>query len=719
MISYYDVANGDLKVAHCSDASCSTSTLFTVDTFGSPGLYTSIAIGADGFPAISYNGGSSLKVAHCTTVSCSSSTVTNTGVAVPFDATLSIAIGTDGYPVISYNYGDLKVAHCSTVSCSASTLTTVDSAGDPGWYSSLVIGADGLPVISYYDSTDGNLRVARCATTNCSPSSNTLTTVDGVDARDAGQYTSIAIGLDGNPIVSYYDVTNSALMVAHCANLGCSAGNTIQAEDTGGDVGQHTSLKVGADGSLLISYYDVTNTALKVARCAFGICLGSFFDSHTLDNTAAVGEYSSLAIGTDGFPVISYYDATNNDLKVAHCGNASCSAGNTLTTVNSVGGRYTSIAIGSDGYPVISHYAGGALAVAHCTNVHCSASTVATAVDDPDDNTHNVGQYTSIAIGTDGYPVISYYDVDNSALKVAHCGNVSCGPGNTLTTVDNSADVGQYTSIAIGTDGFPVVSYYDVTNGVLLVAHCSDASCSAGTTIVGFFVGRYSSIAIGTDGYPVISNYYAAGGDLVLIHCSAANCFSGTYPTVDNAGDVGQYTSIAIGRDDNPVISYYDVTNGNLKVLHCGAQDCSGKAAAGPTATPTRTATATRTNTPANTPTATATGPVDTDGDGCPDASEQQTDPGTETSGGLRDHLNPWDYFNPTHDGINRTDDITRIVQHYGHDDNGDPLYSTEYDRTALMGGYPWQFDAPDGIIRTADISAAVRSYGHDCPYVT
>jgi hypothetical protein len=105
----------------------------------------------------------------------------------------------------------------------------------------------------------------------------------------------------------------------------------------------------------------------------------------------------------------------------------------------------------------------------------------------------------------------------------------------------------------------------------------------------------------------------------------------------------------------------------------------------------------------------------DTDGDGCPDASEQQTAAGSEASGGRRDYLNPWDYFNPTQDGMNRTDDLTAVVLHYGHDDNGDPLYGTRYDRRPLAGGHPWQFGPPDGVIRSFDITAAVRSYGHDC----
>jgi len=97
------------------------------------------------------------------------------------------------------------------------------------------------------------------------------------------------------------------------------------------------------------------------------------------------------------------------------------------------------------------------------------------------DSAVDVGEDNSITIGTDGLPVISYRDGTNEDLKVAHCGNASCSSGNTFTTVDNAAGVGSDTSIAIGTDGFPVISYHDTTNGDLKVAHCENASCSSGS----------------------------------------------------------------------------------------------------------------------------------------------------------------------------------------------------------------------------------------------
>jgi hypothetical protein len=80
-----------------------------------------------------------------------------------------------------------------------------------------------------------------------------------------------------------------------------------------------------------------------------------------------------------------------------------------------------------------------------------------------------VGRYTSISIGADALPIISYLDAANGDLKVAHCSDTACTTATT-TVIDTTGDVGYYTSITIGDDGQPVISYYDLTNSALKVA---------------------------------------------------------------------------------------------------------------------------------------------------------------------------------------------------------------------------------------------------------
>lgn len=95
------------------------------------------------------------------------------------------------------------------------------------------------------------------------------------------------------------------------------------------------------------------------------------------------------------------------------------------------------------------------------------------------DGSTNVGAENSITIGADGLPLISYADAGSGHLKVVHCQNVSCSSVDPPQTVDNSSSgVGEYTSITIGADGLPIVSYYQYGgSGSLKVAHCGSVYC--------------------------------------------------------------------------------------------------------------------------------------------------------------------------------------------------------------------------------------------------
>jgi hypothetical protein len=340
----------------------------TLDSSGSVGQYTSIAIGADGLGLISYNySGKSLRVKHCNDIACTSATLTELDSGGSLGLHTSIAIGADGLGLISYYANDtLKVAHCSNVACTSASLATLDSGGSNfGQYTSIVIGTDGLGLISYYDGASGLLKVAHCANTVCS-SANSIFVVEG---GGAGQYSSITVGADGLGLISYYQSSSGTLKVTHCANTVCSAVNSLVALD-GGGVGQFSSITIGADGLGLVSYY--AGVTLKIAHCSDTVCSAA---SLAMLDGGGVGQYTAISIGADALGVIGYYDAAGR-LKVGHCSNVTCSSG-TTTSVDSSG---------------------------------------------------NVGQFISLTMGGDGLPLISYYDVTNADLKAAHCSNVFCLP---------------------------------------------------------------------------------------------------------------------------------------------------------------------------------------------------------------------------------------------------------------------------------------------------
>jgi hypothetical protein len=361
---------------------------------------------------------------------------------------------------------DDDVAALRALAAAMRTPLTIDSADSVGLRSSIAVGDNGYPIISYYDATNADLKVAACTAADCT-GTPTVTTIDSAD--DVGVHTSIAIGDNGYPVISYYDTTNADLKVAACTTADCTGTPTITTIDSADDVGWYLSIAIGNNGNPVISYHDVTNADLKVAACTAADCTGTPTVT-IIDSTDGVGGYTSIAIGGNGNPVISYWDVTNDDLKVAACITADCTGTPTVTTIDSIGdvGTYTSIAIGDNGYPVISYQdlTNDDLKVAACITADCSGTPTVTTVDSDGD----VGTYTSIAIGNNGYPVISYYDATNDDLKVAACSNADCSDTPTIATVDSDGDVGSYTSMAIGNNGNPIISYYDATNSALKMA---------------------------------------------------------------------------------------------------------------------------------------------------------------------------------------------------------------------------------------------------------
>ena len=292
---------------------------------------------------------------------------------------------------------------------------------------------------------------------------------------NAGQFNSIAIGTNGNPIISYLDGSNSALAVAACNDLNCST-LTKNIIDSEGQVGMYSSITIGANGNPVISYYDLPNSALKVAACDNPTCTTS--TTNTIDSANDVGWDTTIAIGVNGYPIIGYYDQTNKDLKVAACENPTCttSTTNTIDSANEVG-QGPSIAIGVDGNPIISYFDSTTwnLKVAACKNPTCSGATeIDRSINTIIDSDGSVIGLTSITIGTNGNPIISYYHYTNQNLKVAACKNSTCSGAtesdrSTNNNLDSIGRFAGYDSIAIGANGNPIISYYDSVNGDLKV----------------------------------------------------------------------------------------------------------------------------------------------------------------------------------------------------------------------------------------------------------
>ena len=218
IISYHDYANGDLKLAICTDVACSSPTISTIDSAGTVGSFSSLAITSDNIPIMSYHDftNKALKLAVCNNTTC-----TNPAISVVDNGGLtgfrpSIELTNTNIPIISYNSiansdlkqnYDLKLAVCNDTQCASPTLSTLDSDGDVGPDSSIKLTSTNFPVISYLDFTNATLKLAVCDDVACTNPAITILDNNGW----VGYFTSLALTNSNVPIVSHFDVTNKKL----------------------------------------------------------------------------------------------------------------------------------------------------------------------------------------------------------------------------------------------------------------------------------------------------------------------------------------------------------------------------------------------------------------------------------------------------------------------------------------------------------------------------
>ena len=241
---------------------------------------------------------------------------------------------------------------------SNTVLSTVDSGLEVA-YTSITIGADGLPIISYYDDTNDDLKVAKCTTSSCS--SSTITTVDS--AGLVGKYSSIAIGMNGIPIISYHDEDNTALKVAFC--LPSCASASINTVSNAFDSGFNTSITIGNDGNPRIVFFEPFESDTYFVRCTDIECISS------VSNNIIPGSSPAISMGHDGFPV--FVIGTPSGSKIVKCTDQDCQPILAKSEFESAFVNWISVAVSSDNVPVVSYYypSEQALKVAKCGNPYC------------------------------------------------------------------------------------------------------------------------------------------------------------------------------------------------------------------------------------------------------------------------------------------------------------------------------------------------------------
>ncbi len=381
--------------------------------------------------------------------------------------------------------------------------------------------------------------------------------------------------LPNRPAVSYYDSLNKLLRFAWFDGM---QWHTVVVDEQEG-VGSYCSLAFLPSGQPAISYYDTLNTRVKYAEYVGDDLQSDPFtwSLDEVDNDGNVGQYTSLAILPDGQPGMSYrVNAPAGDVKYAK---RDISGTWTVGLVADTGSVTHSTSLRVQpfgvyaGQPAIAYFDSSQadLKFAYFDGVAWNLCPV--------DAVGSVGYWCSLAFLPSGQPAISYRDETNDSLKYAwHDGDDPCS-GWSSVTVDNDANVGNFTSLAIlpeggsaalgfdataisemGVDaldlsGQPVISYRDGTNSDLKLAWFDGQTWSK-TTVDPEDAGEYTSMVILPDtGQPAVF-YYETTTYKNLKYAAFAG-FGWFIERVDTAREVGQCTSLAFLPSGHPVISYY------------------------------------------------------------------------------------------------------------------------------------------------------------------
>jgi hypothetical protein len=87
----------------------------------------------------------------------------------------------------------------------------------------------------------------------------------------------MVLSAKGNPVISYLDATKEVLKILHCDDPNCAGDETgnIAAPDTSGNPGLFTSIGLDSSGYPVVSYYDFANGDLKLLHCMSQSCKGN------------------------------------------------------------------------------------------------------------------------------------------------------------------------------------------------------------------------------------------------------------------------------------------------------------------------------------------------------------------------------------------------------------------------------------------------------------
>ena len=289
-----------LKYARRNAGSSTWSAIQVIDDSANVGAYVSLAINAQGRPAVAYYDprNADLKFAQFN--------------GADWDVSIADSQFTTGYypslkfngntPAITYyskSGGNLKFA---TNNGSGWTAQVVDSKGDVGRFSSLAFNpATSNWAVAYENSSNGMFRYAQ----RNANGTWTLANVD--DTAKGGGYVSLSFDASNLPGFSYYDARNANLKFARRNGNNVWSNVVVAAKNS---QGLYTNMFFEDNQPVIYYFNKSTNAAMTARRNG---------TAWAFDNVATGGgRFLSLALDNDGFETFAWQDTATGDIKIAN-----------------------------------------------------------------------------------------------------------------------------------------------------------------------------------------------------------------------------------------------------------------------------------------------------------------------------------------------------------------------------------------------------------------
>ena len=365
-ISYYSNENGLFSfIQDSEDGWYTTGLVSAADLLPAP----SLAISSINVPNVGYFNDTGDQIKLATGYGWSKQVASTQGSSL-----LSVQLTQSGSPVVAYYDPIANNLVYAYLSGGVWYYSTVDDTYGSGMYPSLALDSADRPYISYYDGVNGALKFAYWNGTAWLIQDVELSSADVgqynslVLSKNSGNcYALLPTGIC--PMISYYDFTNQHLKFAFLSVIGAWAtqvadGNTLGNDNADNPLPHSNSIALDYSGNLHISYYDQANGYLRQVVGTRDASAWIWSASQVVD-TGNVGQYNSIAINAANTVYVSYYDVTNSRLKLA----TQTSGIWSLEVVDGApgAGAGTSVALFTNGQPGIAYFDSSSEAVRFAT----------------------------------------------------------------------------------------------------------------------------------------------------------------------------------------------------------------------------------------------------------------------------------------------------------------------------------------------------------------